>query len=164
MDFGGDSQADLAGRLAAPAAAVFGRAYLTAFDGAVWTTVALAAGNALGFQAAIIGNVNSVAPTTAVVRHLISFTLHDSGVDGGAATSGWLDVVATGRGSGEFGRIEVLRFIFDDVVGSPAPTGVSHASAAFAEFGAAVPEPSGLGLLALGAVGVVARRRRAVAA
>ena len=100
----------------------------------------------------------------AVSARLVAFTLHDSGVNGGAATSGWLDVVATGRSLGEFGRIEVLRFIFDDVVGSPAPTGVSHASGAFAEFGAAVPEPSGLGLLALGAVGVVARRRRAVAA
>jgi len=57
----------------------------------------------------------------------------------------------------------VHRFIFDDATGI-APAGVTHSSAAFQEFGAAVPEPSGLGLLALGAGGVVARRRRALAA
>jgi hypothetical protein len=57
----------------------------------------------------------------------------------------------------------VWRFIFDDASGV-APTGVSHSSAAYPEYGAAVPEPSGLGLLALGAGGLLARRRRAMAA
>jgi len=72
-------------------------------------------------------------------------------------------VTATGRSAGEFGRVDVHRFIFDDS-GLGAPTGVAHANAAYPEYGAAVPEPSGLGLLALGAGGLLARRRRAMAA
>ena len=160
-DFGGDGQADIGGRF--PVLIAMRPVYLVSVGGA---TLAAASGNVMYGRAGRMGAWSTVqgAPAAAVSIGLVSFTLHDSGVNGGAGTSGWLDVVATGRSSGEFGRIEVLRFIFDDVVGSPAPTGVSHASGAFAEFGAAVPEPSGLGLLALGAVGVVARRRRAVAA
>ena len=93
----------------------------------------------------------------------VAFTLVDTAVRGGAPTDGWLDVTATGRSAGEFGRVDVYRFVFDDS-GLGAPAGVAHADAAYPEYGAAVPEPSGLGLLALGAGGLLARRRRAMAA
>ena len=95
---------------------------------------------------------------------VVPLTLTDSGVRGGLPTVGWVDVTATGRGSGEFARVVVHRFLFDDATGL-APGGVAHADAAFPEYVAvAVPEPSGLGLLALGAGGLLARRRRAMAA
>jgi hypothetical protein len=102
--------------------------------------------------------------TPAIAGGLVAFTLVDTGVNGGVGTAGWLDVTATGRGSGELGRVDVHRFIFDDS-GLGAPTDVAHTDAAYPEYGAAVvPEPSGLGLLALGAGGLLARRRRAMAA
>jgi hypothetical protein len=102
--------------------------------------------------------------SVAVFSLLVPFTLVDTGVRGGAPTTGWIDMTATGRSTGELGRVDVHRFVFDDATGA-APVGVSHADAAFPENGAAaVPEPSGLGLLALGAGGLLARRRRAMAA
>jgi hypothetical protein len=101
----------------------------------------------------------------AQVIAVASFTLVDGNVRGGASTPGWLDVTATGLMTWVgIGRVEVWRFVFDDALGGVAPAGVSHSSAAFPEYGAAVPEPSGLGLLALGAGGLLARRRRAMAA
>jgi hypothetical protein len=69
----------------------------------------------------------------------------------------------TGRSTGEFGRVELKRFIFDDT--GAAVSGVGVADGAYPEYGtAALPEPSSPGLLALGAGGLLARRRRAVAA
>lgn len=157
-DFGGDGTAELFGFLGPGRSAA-----LVGTGGSVQVAQAgaLPAGGP-GF--AVVAGGGFVLGAPSQISRLVTLTVRDATIHGGADTVGWLDVVATGRASGEFGRIEVLRFIFDDVVGSPAPTGVSHASGAFTEFGAAVPEPSGLGLLALGAVGVVARRRRAVAA
>ena len=100
----------------------------------------------------------------AIRSGMVAFSLVDSVVRGGSPTAGWLDVTATGRPSGEFGRVDVHRFVFDDTTGL-APGGVAHADAAYPEYVAvAVPEPSGLGLLALGAGGLLARRRRAMAA
>ena len=160
-DIGGDGHSELVGGVL-PGSALNGATFVF-IKTSYGPVIAVASGNPF-WGRAIVGIVDALDPLSMEVSGMVFFSLHDSGVNGGAATAGWLDVVATGRSSGEFARIEVLRFIFDDVVGSPAPTGVSHASGAFTEFGAAVPEPSGLGLLALGAVGVVARRRRAVAA
>ena len=103
---------------------------------------------------------------TQVLAVVTAFTLTDATVRGGAPTAGWLDVTATGTSrtdGGDRGRVDVHRFIFDDASGV-APAGVSHADAVYPEYGAAVPEPSGLGLLALGAGGLLARRRRAMAA
>jgi len=97
---------------------------------------------------------------------LVAFTLYDANVRAGSPTSGFLDMTASVNGSfGELGRVDVHRFIFDGATGA-APTGVSHSDAAFTEYvaAAAVPEPSSLGLLALGAGGLLARRRRAMAA
>ena len=100
----------------------------------------------------------------AVLTGLVALNLGDAAIRGGAPTLGWLDVTATGRPFGERGRVDVHRFIFDDASGG-APVGVAHADAAYPEYvPAAVPEPSGLGLLALGAGGLLARRRRAMAA
>jgi hypothetical protein len=60
--------------------------------------------------------------------------------------------------------VTVNRLVFDDATGD-AISGLSVSHAAYAEYvPAAVPEPSGLGLLALGAGGLLARRRRAMAA
>jgi hypothetical protein len=53
----------------------------------------------------------------------------------------------------------VHRLIFDDA-SATAPTGLTSDSPAFPAW-SAVPEPSSLGLLALGAGGLLARRRRA---
>ena len=87
---------------------------------------------------------------------VVALSLVDSAIRAGAPTVGWLDVTAKGRSSGEFARVVVYRFIFDDTTGV-APGGVTHADTAYPEYAAAaVPEPSGLGLLA--------RRRRAMAA
>jgi hypothetical protein len=93
---------------------------------------------------------------------LVALTLTDTNVRGGAPTAGWLDMTATGRNIGELARVEIHRFIFDDA-SAVAPTGVSR-SDSFEEYVAsAVPEPSSLGLLALGAGGLIARRRRQAA-
>ena len=117
------------------------------------------AGVAYGFAA--VGGVYAIgAPGgSATVSRVTLFSITDDNVRGGLPTVGWLDVTATGRVSGEQGRVEWHRFIFDDTTGV-APVGVSNADTAYPEY-VAVPEPSSLGLLALGAGGLLARRRRA---
>lgn len=158
-DFGGDGADEIVGFLR-----MYGRGTALLVSGGSLKMAQAGTFMGVGRSAYVFGGVAVMDMALAFQARLVPLMVSDASIHGGAPTVGWLDVVATGRESGEFGRIEVLRFIFDDVAGSPAPTGVSHASGAFTEFGAAVPEPSGLGLLALGAVGVVARRRRAVAA
>jgi hypothetical protein len=158
-DVGGDLTADLAGVGSGEAASIrfVGVAGIKAFGGRC-TSCSDASG------IAFVAGGGQASASTAVLSGMIRFTLVDTGVNGGAATAGWLDVTATGRASGEFGRVDVHRFIFDDS-GLGAPSGVAHANGAYPEYGAAVvPEPSGLGLLALGAGGLLARRRRAMAA
>jgi hypothetical protein len=62
--------------------------------------------------------------------------------------------------------VELHRFIFDDTTGA-APVGVTTATTGLSEYGAtsAVPEAStSLGLLALGAGGLLTRRRQKRAA
>ena len=161
-DFGGDNVSDVHGSAVGNAAfvsnvgpGVLGLAAghtspgLGSGDGSVWLEG--------GAQVVVPGGV-------AMTSGVVAFTLVDALVRGGAPTAGWLDMTATGRPGGEFGRVDVHRFVFDDTTGL-APGGVSHADAAYPEYGAvAVPEPSGLGLLALGAGGLLARRRRAMAA
>jgi hypothetical protein len=105
-----------------------------------------------------------VAGATAVSSGLVAFTLVDASVRSGAPTAGWVDVTATWWAADARGRVNVDRFVFDDTTGL-APVGVAHADPAYPEHrAAAVPEPAGLGLLALGAGGLLARRRRAMAA
>jgi hypothetical protein len=99
-----------------------------------------------------------------VSRKLVAFTLYDANVRAGASTRVYLDLTATGGAVGEKGRVDVHRFIFDDATGGTI-AGLNVNDAAFTEYVVpAVPEPSSLGLLALGAGGLLARRRRAMAA
>lgn len=156
-DFGGDGVHDVVG---IPG---MGNATLTdGFDAMMplamaWSSMGQIAGAMMRTGGPALG------AGTQVLAGVTAFTLTDATVRGGAPTAGWLDLTATARTSGEKGRVDVHRFIFDDASGV-APAGVSHADAVYPEYGAAVPEPSGLGLLALGAGGLLARRRRAMAA
>lgn len=93
------------------------------------------------------------------LRSLVPITFRDAAINGNQITSGWLDLSAS-AGMDRDAEIRVIRLIFDDEA-TAAPTGVSFGDAAYPEFGvSAVPEPGqNLGLLALGAGGLLLRRR-----
>ena len=94
---------------------------------------------------------------------LYFLSLTDSNVRGGVTTLGYLDMTATGGAVGEKGRVDIHRFIFDAATGGTI-AGLHVTDSAFTEYTTsavpAIPEPSRLGLLALGAGGLLARRRR----
>jgi hypothetical protein len=105
---------------------------------------------------------NAVLDRFGSIRGLVQVSFVDGGIRGGAATSGYLDSIVAFNDP--YGRVTLNRLIFDDAEGG-AISGLSVHDAAYPEYvAAAVPEPSGLGLLALGAGGLLARRRRFVAA
>ena len=105
-----------------------------------------------------LGSVNDFG--NGVSRGLVRFTFSDPSMNGGSSTAGWLDVsAAASLESGGSASVQIHRLIFDDA-STTAPTGLTSASTGIQEW-SAVPEPSSLGLLALGAGGLLARRRRA---
>ena len=100
------------------------------------------------------------AGATVGTRGLVAVSFSDTSIRSGAQTTGYLDMTGTATASGEK-RITVNRLIFDDATGG-AITGLDVNSTYDTYVASAVPEPSSLGLLALGAGGLLARRRRAI--
>jgi hypothetical protein len=91
---------------------------------------------------------------------LSAVTFSDARINGGAQTGGWVQVNAFNT-SATSHTVELSRLIFDDAsVTRPAFATIPGVQTEFS----IVPEPSSFALLALGAGGLLARRRRAKAA
>lgn len=99
-----------------------------------------------------VPNGNFMLPRNITYLNPISFT--DSRINAGITTNAWLEVNAFNNPH----TIALTRVIFDDAsVTRPAFDRIPGAQIEF------VPEPSGLALLALGAGGLLTRRKRQVA-
>lgn len=90
------------------------------------------------------------------IKYLNPITFSDSRINGGSATQGYLEVNSrVARGS--TASVVLTRLVFNDasttLPGSGLGTGTTYTE------WTPVPEPSSLGLLALGAGGLLARRR-----
>jgi hypothetical protein len=110
-----------------------------------------------GFTSVGVGvfdDIVSVGPASSRFMGAITFT--DNRINGGVVTEAWLEVYAVASDSDQ--SVEMTRLIFDDASTTrPAFTEIPGTQTEWS----AVPEPSSLGLLALGAGGVLLRRRRA---
>jgi hypothetical protein len=98
---------------------------------------------------------NGSSPLNINFLNLITFT--DSRINGGASTGAWLQVNAFNTSSTSH-TVALTRVIFDDASTTrPAFSSIPGTQPSF------VPEPSGLALLALGAGGLLTRRKRQAA-
>ena len=93
-----------------------------------------------------------------VAEGLIGFTFSDESINGGDTTSGWLDMEAVAGANGS--QVQIHRLIFDDTSSSAPAVSVGASYPEWSGSTSAVPEAStSLGLLALGAGGLLTRRR-----
>ncbi len=113
-----------------------------------------------GFAPYGVGVTRSVGFSPRDISYLNPITFSDPGINGGSPTAGWLQVNAFNTSATDH-TVELSRLIFDDA--STTRPAFASIPGAQTEWGA-VPEPSSLGLLALGAGGLLIRRSRAKAA
>ena len=169
-DYGDDGGADMVGNAASPSFRGGALASLRAGIGSglnsVLRGIAVRYVTNISYRDRQVAGVDSITDIRfgaedAVVRNLAELYFSDSNIKGGEVMIGYLDITAVSNFAGEQ-RVTVHRLIFDDDTGG-AISGLNVTDPAFSEF-AAIPEPSSLGLLALGAGGLLARRRREKAA
>jgi hypothetical protein len=104
------------------------------------------------------GRLSGGSPQSTTHLNPISFS--DGMINGGAPTQGWLEVHAFNTGL-EDHTVEFTRLVFDNA-STARPELAPIAGQPLPEW-SAIPEPSSLALLGLGAAGLLARRRRQAA-
>jgi hypothetical protein len=118
----------------------------------------------VGFGSVVVPNGGSLSGLTGTGDYGMRFT--DSRINAGATTYGRLELTSRRQAGGEF-VVQIHRLIFDDT-STAAPTGLPTDLNTIPLWSAsisAVPEAStSLGLLALGAGGLLTRRRQKRAA
>jgi hypothetical protein len=165
-DFGGDGVSDIRTRVWAsqPSFVTSSGSVVPAAGAGVQVYELWGANIASAYSGNVrIGKFNEVVRGLGTLRDVSRIYFMDTRINGGLVTAGWADITAVSTGMSSAG-VQFNRVIFDDA-NINAPTGITAATTVLPEWGAsAVPEPSSLGLLALGAGGLLARRRRAMAA
>ena len=107
-------------------------------------------------------NANGTGSMNGLTTGSFVVTFTDLRINNGAATNGWLELTASVVPNDA--KVQIHRLIFDDQ-STTAPAGLPADLDTIAVWTpSAIPEPSSLALLALGAGGLLARRRRAQAA
>ena len=161
VDFGNDGQMDMIGFNPATNVAVLG---VPGFGLGAYAQIQSVGSDGVRLKAKVGENAFlSTAPAQDFngVRDLISFSFSDANIRGGQWTTGYLDITA-GGGLADGVGIYVNRLIFNPETGGDIEELTANATT-FTEYDiSAVPEPStSLYLLAMGAGGLLTRRRRA---
>jgi hypothetical protein len=155
-DLTGDRSADLiqlAG-LAIPNQAMF-MGY-DRFGGALFAANATAIFSR--YYNATVGPVANAGGGPQSATAALQFTFSDARINGGSATSAWLEVRAFNTGMTN-NTVEFTRLIFNDA----DPNSFAESSFSGVQTEWSVPEPSSFALLGLGAAGLLVRRRRQAA-